>query len=106
MRFQWPRAVVIDGPDAIAGYAPELELNYEVPHVVSWQEGGHRRAFEVGKVLQDDAHAYRFEDTRGRQYTLRPMTLELYESHVRRHTLGRPAFGSMGALLEAMEREW
>ena len=34
------------------------------------------------------------------------MTLELYRSHVRDHTMGKRDYDSLPELLEAMRREW
>lgn len=106
MAFPWPKAVVVEGPNAIAGYAPELELQQDGPHVVSWIEGSHRRAFPVQAIRQNEPDVFRFVDTRGREFALRPMTLELYEKHVKPHTIGKPSFASMDALLKAMRSEW
>ena len=59
-----------------------------------------------GMVLEEDAGHYKFRDVRGDTFELRPMTLELYENHVRKHTVGKNSYESLPALIEAMRREW
>jgi len=56
---------------------------------VTWDDGDHSRAFPVGRVLDDEADLFRFEDDRGRRFVLRPLTAKLYADRVR-NAVGGP----------------
>lgn len=106
--FPWPEAVVVlsEDPSAVAGLQPRFEPQWTRPNTVGWFEGGHERVFEVDAVLVDEAELFRFRATSGVLYTLQPMTLARYNTHVRERTVGQPRFRSLEELLEAMRREW
>ena len=57
---------------------------------VSWDDGSHERAFSVARVLKDEPELFRFEDDRGRTFTLRPLTARLYAERVRERVSGPP----------------
>jgi hypothetical protein len=101
--FTWPKAVVIRSSrsDVVAGFDPTHRRG-----VVDWIEGHHNRSFVVAKVEVDTPELFRFIDKRGDWFELRPMTLELYETQVRPHTVGKPTFETLEALLKAMANEW
>lgn len=90
----------------LAGMDPRFVEEWQGPHLVTWNEGGHCRAFQVAETLEEDAEHYRFRDTRGRTYELRPLTLDLYEKHVRRHTMGQKKYDRLEDLLAAMRLDW
>ena len=92
--------------DTVAGLDPTFEPHWRDPNTVEWYEGNHVRAFEVLDVLEDSGERFRFKDTRGDTFELLPMTLELYEKHVRLKTIGKVSFTSLDELLAAMRREW
>lgn len=50
---------------------------------VAWDDGDHRRAFPLQRVLVDEPDRFQFEDDRGRRFTLRPLTAKLYADRVR-----------------------
>ncbi len=50
---------------------------------VTWDDGDHSRAFELKRVLDDVPDRFRFEDDRGRRFTLTPLTAEVYAQRVR-----------------------
>lgn len=105
----WPEAVVILSKDpwSVAGYAPKLQpVQGTDPHLVTWREAHHERSFPLVELLEQSAEVFDFATTGGVRYRLLPLTLELYEKHVKRRTLGRPSFGSMAELLSAMRFEW
>lgn len=106
--FPWPEAVVtMSGrDDTVAGLDPAFEKVWDGPDQVSWFESNHRRIFEVARVISESAELFHFETLDGNRFQLRPMTLELYERHVRKHTVGQPEFRTLGALVAAMRREW
>jgi hypothetical protein len=105
MRFQFPEAVVVDGPDAVAGLNPVATVE-DGETIVQWFEGNHARAFVVDRVLEDTVERLRFRDNRGRVYSLEPMTLARYREKVQSHTVGRPSFRTLAELLDAMRAEW
>lgn len=106
--FPWPEAVLIESTrsDTIAGYAPRIVEEYTAPHRVEWFEGRHLRAFDVDTVEKATPEAFSFRDTKGDRFTLRPLTLELYDRHVRKQTAGQPKFSTMAELVAAMRNEW
>jgi hypothetical protein len=106
--FAWPDAVYIEASQgsALAGLEPEFVPQWDGPNLVEWHEGGRVRLFEVKDVLEDDENRFRFVDSRGETFELFPMTLERYEKHVRRKTVGQPKFETLRELIEAMRREW
>ena len=55
---------------------------------VVWDDGSHQRAFAVERVLTDEPDRFRFEDERGRTFTLRPLTARLYAERVREQVGG------------------
>ena len=50
---------------------------------VTWDDGDHSRAFELKRVLDDEPDRFRFEDDRGRRFTLTPLTAGRYADRVR-----------------------
>ena len=107
-RFAWPEAVVVlsSRKDVVAGLHPAFVEHWQGPHLVEWQEGGHVRSFELASLLIEDEGHFKFRDTEGETHELLPMTLELYEKHVRARTVGHPNFQSLRELVAAMRREW
>ena len=104
----WPEAVAIFGtdPETVAGYKPRISPGEgPEPHTVFWFEAKHERGFPVGEVHEQSAHVFDFSSGKER-YRLLPMTLGLYNEHVRKRTVGRPVFGSLQELLAAMRDEW
>ncbi len=75
------------------------------PHQVIWREAHHDRVFPVGEVHEQSADVFDFSSGSVR-FRLLPMTLELFEKHVRTRTMGEPHFGSLQQLLDAMRSEW
>lgn len=106
--FNWPEAVLIESTrgDTLAGYAPRVVEEQTAPNRVEWVEGRHLRAFDIQTVERAEPDAFTFKDIGGDRFTLRPMTLELYEKHVRQKTAGKPKFATMAELLGAMRDEW
>jgi hypothetical protein len=92
--------------DVLAGTMPHWEESWDRPHAVTWNEGGHMRVFEVAEVLENTAERFSFRDTRGATFELLPMTLELYDKHVREHTIGKVHYSDLGKLLESFGQEW
>lgn len=107
-RFGWPETVVIlsSRDDVVAGINPMFVEGLTTPHVVTWWEGGHARAFEIESVERSTPEEYAFTDREGDTFRLLPMTLELYEKHVRPKTMGKVKFSTEAELTEAMRREW
>jgi hypothetical protein len=105
--FTWPEAVVIlsSRDDVVAGMDPQFVPQWGGPHWVIWQES-HERVFLVDQVLEEDAEHYKFRDVRGDTFELRPMTLELYEKHVRLRTVGKKRYETVSALVAAMRHDW
>lgn len=104
----WPEAVVIlsKDPFTVAGYMPRIEVGEgNEPHTVHWREAQHDRAFPVLEVHEQGAEVFDF-DAGGIRYRLLPMTVELYEKHVRKRTVGQPGFATLQELLGVMRREW
>ena len=104
----WPEAVVIlsKDPFTVAGYMPRIVAGEGAEsHSVHWREARHDRGFPVLEVYEQSADVFDF-DAGGIRYRLLPMTEELYEKHVRKRTVGRPAFGSLRELLDTMRAEW
>lgn len=103
----WPEAVVIlsKDPFTVAGYGPRITPHHDEPHVVSWREGMHERAFPVLEVFEQGPEVFDFSSG-GFRLRLLPLTLQRYETYVRPRTVGRPKFSSMAELLSAMRREW
>jgi hypothetical protein len=69
--------------------------------VISWSDTTRRRTFEVfefktpAKALaRAEPEDIRFISMSGRLYRLRPLTLRLYNDHVRETVHGRPVFSS------------
>lgn len=105
--FKFPRAVLIEEGDGLAGYAPRLTtIEEERVQLVSWTEGGHVREVEIERVLVDGPDVFEFDDVDGRRWRMRRLTLELYERHVRPKTVGRPTFETEAGMLRVMERDW
>jgi hypothetical protein len=104
--FKWPEVVVIlsDNPTVVAGTHPERYDSAGVD-TVNWQEN-HVRYFFVDRVEADEPDRFRFVSTRGQWYELRPMSLELYEKHVRLNTIGRRSYKTLADLNAAMLAEW
>ena len=92
--FAWTKHEVclVEGPKdtyVLIGIRPERHKNTGGNgETVIWDDGSHQRAFPVGKALEDDSALFRFEDQRGQQFSLRPMTKKLYDLHVRDVTGG------------------
>jgi hypothetical protein len=104
----WPEAVVVLSKDpwSVAGYAPHIEPK-EPPdlHQVIWREAHHDRIFPISEVHEQSADVFDFSSG-GVRFRLLPMTLELFERHVRPRTMGEPHFGSLQQLLDVMRTEW
>ncbi len=66
---------------------------------VVWDDGSRQRAFPVGRVLDDEPGRFRFEDDRGRAFTLRPLTARLYADRVR-DQVGGPELATDEAVRE------
>lgn len=105
--FEFPRAVLIEKGEGLAGYAPEYVVDEERQlQFVQWQEAGHLRQFEIAELLEATPEVFRFRDTEGGEWQLRELTLERYRDQVRHRTIGRPDFESVEEMLEAMRQEW
>ncbi len=50
---------------------------------VVWDDGDHRRAFPLSRVVGDEPAAFSFQDDRGRRFALTPLTAKLYRDRVR-----------------------
>jgi hypothetical protein len=99
--------VLSKDPLTVAAYQPQLEfVQGAEPHRVHWTEAHHDRVFDVGEVHEQGAAVFDFSTPQGMRYRLLPMTLELYDKHVKNRTMGAPRFGSVSELLEVMRREW
>jgi len=88
--FDWKRHQVClaEGPDdssVLLAIRPERLANEggDGEETVVWDDGSRQRAFPLGRVLEDEPSQFRFEDDRGRIFTLRPLTARLYADHVR-----------------------
>lgn len=104
----WPEAVVVLSKDpwTVAGYAPSIRArDAPDPHEVTWREAHHDRVFPVTEVFEQSADVFDFSSN-GVRYRLLPITVELYEQHVRKRTMGEPRFASLPQLLEVMRAEW
>lgn len=107
--FNWPKAVVIlsSRKDVVAGFLPRRSDPTERDDdFVFWTEGQHERAFNVSAVEVDTPERFRFRNRDGDWFELLPMTLELYETHVKHRTLGKPTFETLEELFRAMANEW
>lgn len=106
--WDWPEVVCIRStrPDILAGTNPFFEPQWDGPSLVGWNEGNHVRLFPVGEILESTGERFKFRDTYGQTHELLPMTLELYEKHVRQHTIGKNTYATLAELLAAMRREW
>lgn len=105
--FQWPRAVLIEEGDGLAGYAPAYAADDQTQQqYVEWGEAGRRRLIEVSQVIESTPEAFAFVDVDGRRWRLRELTLERYREHVRPHTMLRPDFETQAEMLQAMAEEW
>lgn len=105
MDFAWPTAVLIEGPDALAGWAPTL-VREGGAFWVSWHEAGHERRRLVSRWVEETPERLVFEDDNDQRYTFTRLTLGLYNERVRQHTIGKPVFESEEAMLAAMAAEW
>ena len=74
---------------------------------VIWDDGDHQRAFSLARVLDDEPDLFRFEDDRGRRFTLRPLTSRLYAEKVQAQ-MGGPDLATDEAVSEfyLAPREW
>ena len=104
----WPEAcaIVSTRKDVVAGYRPRFVGSHTEANAVHWFEGKHERIFSIANVSRVTPDLFRFRDQEGATHTLFAMTLERYERFVRPHTIGRPRFSSLRALLDAMRNEW
>ncbi len=69
---------------------------------ITWvNPGGRQRAYDVARVIADDADHFAFEDHRGRTFELRELTPAFYNEHVRRSDQAR--LETAAALLAAFE---
>ena len=96
--FDWKQHEVClaEGPrDAYVLLALRPELRGDT---VVWDDGGHQRAFTVERVFSDEPDRFRFEDERGRTFTLRPLTARLYAERVR-DEVGGPKLATDEAVL-------
>lgn len=69
--------------------------------VLSWSDTSRRRTFEVARFHTPPKVLHRanpseivFESQQGRTYTLVPLTLRLYNTHVRTRLTGQPVFST------------
>jgi hypothetical protein len=51
---------------------------FEGEDIIYWDDMTHQRAFEVKRVLRNEPDVFEFEDTRGRRFALRPLTVTKY----------------------------
>lgn len=52
--------------------------------LITWvNPGGRQRAYEIAKVLANDADRFAFEDERGRRFELRELTVSAYNDRIR-----------------------
>ena len=74
---------------------------------IIWDDGDHQRAFPVDRVLDDEPELFRFEDDRGRRFTLRSLTARLYAEKVQAQVAG-PDLPTDEAVTEfyLAPREW
>lgn len=92
--FEWSKHSVCyaEGPEGtyvLLAIRPQRKKDIgQNTETVFWDDGSHERAFPLGKVLKDNPTAFEFEDDRGRRFSLRPLTPELYEQKVRYGTGG------------------
>ena len=94
--FDWERNQVClaEGPrDAYVLLAIRAERRADAGgdgETVVWDDGSRQRAFPLARVLDDEPELFRFEDDRGRTFTLRPLTARLYAERVRERVSGPP----------------
>lgn len=105
--FDWPEAAVVlsDRADPAGVLEPRFAPKWRGPHAIEWYVDGHTRMLLLDEQLEDSPERFRFRAKGGEVFTVLPMSLELYEKHVRRHTVGEKHFESLRALIEAMQRE-
>jgi hypothetical protein len=64
-------------------------------NVVGWWDTNHQRMFVVKKITTNEPDLLKWEDTRGRKFTLRPMTLQSYNAKVKPKLSHRPSFKTL-----------
>lgn len=87
--FDWTRHQVClaEGPDdahVLLAIRPERVPDQGgTGETVVWDDGDHRRAFPLSRVVGDEPAAFSFQDDRGRRFALKPLTAKLYRDRVR-----------------------
>ena len=56
--------------------------------VIVWDDGDHQRAFILSRVIEDSEELFRFEDDQKREFSLRPLTADLYARKVQKEVEG------------------
>lgn len=105
--FDWPEAaVVLSDQNPPAGVLePRFSPQWRGPHAVEWFTDNHTRMLLLDEQLEDSPEQFRFRARGGETFTVQAMTLDLYEKHVRKNTVGKKHFQSLRELVEAMRRE-
>lgn len=85
----------------VAGLVRWLGANPAVGSITWVNPGGRQRAYEVKRVVADNADRFAFEDELGRRFELRELTPAFYNEHVRRPQ--DPQLGTDAELLAAFE---
>lgn len=98
MPYGWKEHVLswVDGPTGLiaigANRAPITVGKKTVGESVEWHDGDHMREFQIKRVKKDDFAEFRFVDTVGREFVLRPMNLDAYRKHVKGKLSGAQSF--------------
>jgi|FLYL01.1.fsa_nt_gi hypothetical protein len=67
---------------------------------VGWFDLSHHRLFEIAEVLADEPERFAFRDRLGREFTLRPMTLEVWNRIRTKVAPGNREYTSLARLRE------
>jgi len=87
--FDWERHKVCfaEGPPetfvALAVRPTKVEHVGGPGETVTWDDGSHERAFEIGRIVRDEPARFEFVDHVGRRLWLVPLTARLYTDRVR-----------------------
>jgi len=92
--FEWNKHLVcyVEGPEGVhvlLALGPKRTFDQrDNTELIVWHDGNREQAFPLGKVVRDSPSRFEFQDDRGRWFSLRPMTAEVYEQKVRAGTAG------------------
>ena len=72
--------------------------------VLTWYDGAHERVIEIKEVSSNEPDLVKIKDRENRIYTFVPMTLDIYNQHVKQHLFAPEDFAREEDMVAAFKK--